>query len=121
MLRMDLPISAHPEPGAGGKLLDPLEQGVGGRCNQKGEIVEKRLFIHHAPLLRIFEKALDLRSKGKLACVSAVIQRLHPDAVSNQPQFMAAGVPNPNRKHSAKAFEKVDAPLFEGVDDDLGV
>ena len=83
--------------------------------------MEERIFIHRPALPRVLEQRLDLGSERQPARVNGVIQRLDPDAIADQPELAAAGVPDSDREHSAKPLQERDAPLLKGVDEDLGV
>src|SRR5574341_742739 len=79
------------------------------------------LFMDRALLIRVLQQGLDLRGKGEPVMVNAVVEGLDPDAVADQPELPFFGVPEADGEHAAEFVQAVDAPLLEGMDDDLGV
>ena len=83
--------------------------------------MKERLFVDGPLLVRVLEQRLDLGGEDEPSVMNAVVERLDADAVPDKPQLPRSSVPQRDGEHPAEPFEAVDSPLFEGVQDDLGV
>src|SRR5581483_7677737 len=77
--------------------------------------------IDGAVLFWILEKSLYFGSEYQLAVVDAVVQRLYPDPVANQPKLPFASVPQAESEHAAEPLHTVDPPLRERMQYYFGI
>ena len=111
-LLAERPVSADADPAAAGHLLDAGEQRLRRGCREEGQVVEERLLVDLALLLRVGEQRLDLAAEGHPAVVPAVVERLLADPVADEPQLLLALVPHREGEHPAELLQAVDAPLL---------
>ena len=83
--------------------------------------MEERLLVDGALLARVGQQRLDLRGERDAVIVDGVVERLDADAVADQPERLLASVPDGDGEHAPEAMQAVDAPLLEGVEDDLRI
>ena len=83
--------------------------------------MKKSFFVDGTNLIRILKERFDFRCERDAPMMNAVIQRLDADTVANQPQAARLCIPERDSEHAAKSLQTFDAPLFKGLQDNLGV
>ena len=71
--------------------------------------------------IRISKERLYLRSEGKLAVASIIVERFFTDPITCKKQPLARSIPDRNRKHAVKAAEAIDIPFFISMQDHFGI
>lgn len=113
-------VSGHFQPRSRRKLLDSREHRFRRGSGDETRMV-RQPFIDRTGLVGIGEQRLDLGCEGQPTMMLAVIQRLDPDPIANQPQFLLAGIPQGDSEHPAEFVQAFNPPLLEGMEDHFGI
>ena len=106
----------------GGQLDGMLEDGLRRRDIEVSEIGRQRHAVDRAVEGGPGEERLELRAERDQARLAVHIKRLLADAVSDERQLPALGIPHGDREHSDEAADGgANSPSFKRGEDDLGV
>ena len=106
---------------AGRELVHALKHRRAVEAELEGQVLAQPLAAGAGGDQATGEQGLDLRGGGERVAVPGVVEGLDAQAVARAEDRARAAVPEHKAPHAVEAGHTLAAPLFVGVEDDLGV
>ena len=97
--------------------MDSLEGGVGRQDVPQRKQLMDRTEIDLTRNGFVLQKRFYFGTKTQPLLIGVVVQRFHPEPISNENELLLSEIPNRNCKHALEVSYEIESVLFVGVND----